>query len=375
MKILLAGGGTGGHFYPLIAVAEEITKIVDQEHILDAKLYYLADSPYDPPALAEHGIEFREISAGKLRTYFSVKNIIDVFKTFFGIFGALWEVYKIYPDVVLSKGGYMSFPVLLAARILRIPIVIHESDSVPGRVNLWAAKFAKSIAVSFEEAGQYFPKEKTAWVGQPIRHELENTLKEGVFEYLKLNPVVPIILILGGSQGAEIINNAILDILPALLEKYQVIHQVGRRNLEEVQIRTKVILKDNPNINHYQIFPFLNKLALKMSAGAASLIISRAGSQIFEIASWGVPSIIIPITNSQGDHQRKNAFNYARSGGSLVIEESNLTSHVLLAEIDKLMSDQKKMMIMATKAKAFAKPDAAAKIAREVINIALSHEG
>ena len=120
--------------------------------------------------------------------------------------------------------------------------------------------------------------------------------------------------------------------------------------------------------------PYLNVLALKMSAGAASLIVSRAGSFIFEIASWGVPSILIPITNSNGDHQRKNAFNYARSGAGIVIEESNLTTHLLVAEIDKLMTDKAKGEEMSKNALKFAHPDAAAKIARELVNIALSHE-
>src|SRR3990172_2807169 len=234
MKILLTGGGTGGHFYPLVAVAEEINKIVDKEHILNAQIFYLADVPYDKEALHDNGIIFGEISAGKLRKYFSLLNFIDLFKTFFGFWDALWKVYKIYPDVIFSKGGYISFPVLLSARILNIPVFIHESDSVPGRANLWAAKFSKRIAVSFEEAGKYFPKEKTAWTGQPIRQELQKTAKEGVFEYLKLDPSVPVLLIIGGSLGAELINNVIIESLPELVAKYQIIHQTGKKNLEEV---------------------------------------------------------------------------------------------------------------------------------------------
>ncbi len=374
MKIILTGGGTGGHFYPLIAVAREINKIVEAEHILNAEIYYLADRPYDKQALSENNITFKQISAGKLRTYFSIHNFLDVFKTFFGVLKAIWIVYKIYPDVIFSKGGYVGFPVLAAARLLKIPVVIHESDSVPGRISLWSGKFAQNIAVSYEEAGQYFSKEKTAWTGQPIREEIKSTVKEGTFEYLKLDPGIPVILILGGSQGAELINNIILDILPELLEKYQVIHQTGARNIEEVQIRAETILKNNPNGNRYRPFPFLNTLALKMSAGSASLIISRAGSMIFEIASWGVPSILIPITNSQGDHQRKNAFNYVRAGGGIVIEESNLTPHLLIAEVNKLMLDEKKMGEISANALRFAKSDAAFKIARNIINIGLSHE-
>jgi UDP-N-acetylglucosamine--N-acetylmuramyl-(pentapeptide) pyrophosphoryl-undecaprenol N-acetylglucosamine transferase len=374
MKIILTGGGTGGHFYPLIAVAEELNKIADKEHILDSQLFYLSDDPYDKEALRQNGITFEKISAGKLRKYFSVRNFLDIFKTFFGFFGALWTVYKIYPDVVFSKGGYISFPVLLAARILRVPIFIHESDSAPGRVNLWASKFAARIAVSFEEAGKSFPEQKTAWIGQPVRQDLQKTVKEGAFEYLKLDPSVPVIFVTGGSLGAELINSVLIESLPQLVSKYQIIHQTGKKNIEEVNIRAGVILRGNPDKERYHTFPFLNVLAMKMSAGASSLIISRAGSVIFEIASWGVPSIIIPITNSQGDHQRKNAFNYARAGAAKVIEENNLTSHVLVAEIDKLMNDKAKREEMSNNAIKFSKPDASAKIARELVDIALSHE-
>ena len=374
MKIIFVGGGTGGHFYPLIAVAQEVNKIAGQKHILDAELYYLADSPYDRQALHENGITFEEISAGKMRIYFSIMNIVDIFKTFIGFWGVLFKVYRIFPDVIFSKGGYQSFPVLLAARILGIPVVIHESDSVPGRANLWAAKFAKKIAISYEEAGQYFPKSKTAWTGQPVRKELQKTVKEGVFEYLKLNHALPVILILGGSQGAELINNIIIESLPELISKYQILHQTGKKNLEEVNIRSAVVLRNNTNKDRYRTFPFFNVLAFKMAAGASSLIISRAGSGIFEFAAWGVPSILIPITNSQGDHQRKNAFNYARAGACLVIEENNLTTHLLVAEVNKLMSSPQKREEMRKNSLKFFNPDAASKIAQELVSIALSHE-
>ena len=374
MKILFTGGGTGGHFYPIIAIAEKINKIVDEEKILKSTLYYVSDSPYDNDALFEHGIIFEKIDTGKLRMYFSAQNFFDLFKTFFAVILALFKVYKIYPDVVVGKGGYASFPTLMAARILRIPVVIHESDTVPGRVNRWAGKFARRIAVSYDEAERYFPKERTAWTGQPIRSELKEAAKEGVYEYLKLDPSVPVIAVFGGSQGAETINNVILESLHELLPKYQIIHQVGGRHIEEIRIRIKTILKNSPYQDRYKPFGFLNVLATKMTAGAASLIISRAGSMLFEIASWGVPSIIIPLSNSHGNHQVKNAFNYAHAGGCIVIEEANVASHVLVQQIDKLMEDEKKREDMKKAAKSFGKPDAAEKIAREIVNIALGHE-
>ena len=152
MKIVFTGGGTGGHFYPIIAVVQKVNQIIDQEKILGAKLFYVSDGPYDKAMLFENGLLYEEISSGKMRTYFSTKNFSDIFKIFFGAVNAIFKMFSIYPDVVFGKGGYASFPTIFAARILGIPVVIHESDSAPGRVNRWAGRFAKKVAVSFIEA-------------------------------------------------------------------------------------------------------------------------------------------------------------------------------------------------------------------------------
>src|SRR3990167_1081360 len=203
MKIVFTGGGTGGHFYPIIAVAQKVNEIIDHENIIGAKLYYISDSPYDKEILFENGFLYEEISTGKMRTYFSFRNFFDVFKIFFGIINAVFKMFSIYPDVVFGKGGYASFPTIFAARFLRIPILIHESDSAPGRVNKWAGYFAKKIAVSFLEAADYFPSQKVAWTGQPIRAEIEHPAqRREALEYFKLESNLPVILIIGGSQGA-----------------------------------------------------------------------------------------------------------------------------------------------------------------------------
>ncbi|MCX6752196.1 MAG: undecaprenyldiphospho-muramoylpentapeptide beta-N-acetylglucosaminyltransferase [Candidatus Nomurabacteria bacterium] len=375
MKIVFTGGGTGGHFYPIIAIAQKVNKIIDEENILGAKLYYISDSPYDKEMLFENGLLYEEINAGKMRTYFSFKNFLDVFKTFFGVLNAVYKIFSIYPDVVFGKGGYASFPTILAARILRIPVVIHESDSAPGRVNKWAGHFAKKIAVSFEEATEYFPPKRVAWTGQPIRTEIENPAsRKDALDYFKLEEEIPVILVLGGSQGAELINNTILDALPRLVNNYQIIHQTGVKNFEMATERAEVVLVDNQYKVRYLSKSFLNPLAMKMAAGAATIIISRAGSMLFEIASWGVPSILIPITNTNGDHQKKNAFNYARAGACSVVEEMNMTANILSSEIERITEDKEGYKVMAQNAKAFAKPDPAMKIAQALVDIALSHE-
>ena len=374
MKIILTGGGSGGHFYPLIAVAESINDIAKKENLVSAQLFFMSDSPYDTQALIENNITFIPITAGKIRRYVSISNFFDIFRTAFGMIIALKKVFSIYPDVIFSKGAYASFPVLMAAKLLRIPVMIHESDSVPGKTNLWAGKFAKKIAVSYPDTAKYFPEDKVAFTGNPLRRAVLNINKSGAHEYLNLEKNTPTILIIGGSLGSQIINERILDALPKLVEKYQILHQTGKNNVTEVSQTSEVILANNPNKSRYRIFDYLNDLTLIMAAGAADLIISRAGSTIFEIASWGVPSIVIPITESNGNHQRMNAYAYARSGAASVIEEVNLTTNVLIGEIDRILQSDTIRERMSIAAKNFTRPDASRIIAREIINIALSHE-
>ena len=191
MKIVFTGGGTGGHFYPVIAVAQRVNQIVDHENILGVKLYYVSNSPYDREMLFENRLLYEEINTGKMRAYSSLKNYLlnfmDAFKIFLGITNGILKIFSIYPDVVFGKGGYASFPTIFAARVLRIPVIIHESDSAPGRVNKWAGHFAKKVAVSFMEATYYFPPKKVAWTGQPIRIEIESpAFKKEALEDFKL---------------------------------------------------------------------------------------------------------------------------------------------------------------------------------------------
>lgn len=375
MKIVFTGGGTGGHFYPIIAVVQKVNQIIDKEHIIGAKLYYVSDSPYDKEILVENRLSYEEVVSGKMRTYFSIKNFFDMFKIFFGTINAIYKLFSIYPDVVFGKGGYASFPAIFAAKILRIPILIHESDSAPGRVNKWAGRFANKVAVSFPEAAEYFPTKIVAWTGQPIRTEIEHGApKREAMEYFKLEENTPVILVLGGSQGAELINNTVLDALPRLVGNYQIIHQTGVKNFKTVLGQADVVLAENKYKFRYTPIAFLNSLQMKMAAGAATIIISRAGSTLFEIASWGVPSILIPFSNSNADHSRKNAFSYARAGACSVIEEANMTANILISEIERTLENKTAYEQMAQNAKTFGKEGAAEKIARELVNMALSHE-
>ncbi len=379
MRILFTGGGTGGHFYPIIAVAEEINEIAKNNRLIMPELYYMSTSMYDENLLFENSITFEKISAGKIRRYLSFSNIIlnslDLISTFWGVTKAIWRLFVIYPDVVFGKGAYVSFPALFAARLLRIPVVIHESDTTPGKVNKWAGKFARRIAVSYPETVEYFDKSKVAYTGCPIRKEVAEALIAGSHEYFNFNKDVPSLFIIGGSQGSRFINDVILNTLPDLIKKYQVVHQVGDRNFDVVEKTRKVVITDtDPNKDRYKSFAYLNTVNLRRAAGVADLIISRGGSTIFEIALWGKPSIIVPIPEETSHDQRSNAYAYARTGAAIVIEEKNLAPHVLLSEVERILSNKDEQNKMKQAAASFARKDSAKLIAEEIIAIALEHE-
>ncbi|MDO8664481.1 MAG: UDP-N-acetylglucosamine--N-acetylmuramyl-(pentapeptide) pyrophosphoryl-undecaprenol N-acetylglucosamine transferase [Candidatus Liptonbacteria bacterium] len=374
MRILFTGGGSGGHFYPIVSIAEELNNLVKEKKLLELELFYMSPTPYNPGVLFENNIVYKKNSAGKLRRYFSILNFFDLFKTGWGILVSLYQIYRLYPDVIFGKGGYASFPALVAARVLYIPTVIHESDMVPGKVNLWAGKWASRVAVSYQDTAKYFPKAEVAFTGQPIRKDVALPIASGAREFLKIEENVPVILVLGGSQGAQKINETVLEGLKNLVEKYAVIHQTGKNNIVEAMATAEAVLFDSPHKDRYKAFDYLNPLALRMAAGISSVVVSRAGSTIFEIAAWGLPSIIIPISKSNGNHQKENAFAYARAGACVVIEEDNLRPNILASEIERLVTNVAEQEKMKTAAKAFFKPDAARLVAEEILKIALEHE-
>ncbi len=378
MTIAFTGGGTGGHFYPIIAIAEAINDLVREKRLIAPALYYLAPNSFDEKALFENGITFIRVPAGKMRRYASVQNITDAFVTLAGTISALFTLFRLYPDVVVSKGGYGSVPTVLAARLLRIPVIIHESDAKPGRANLLAAKFAKKIAISFESAAQYFPKnvqDRIARTGIPIRKALMRVEIEGAQQYLGLEKDIPTILILGGSQGAVKINEMVLTSLPRLVARANVIHQTGQANFKDVQGIAKVVLGKDPHASRYNPINYLSEISLQRAAGVASLVVSRAGANsIAEIGLWKKPAILIPIPESISHDQRTNAYAYAKTGAAIVLDEENLTPHILVSEIERILNDPALAKRMGAAAEGFTDPDAARILAGEVLALALSHE-
>lgn len=367
MKIVITGAG-GGHFYPLIAVVERIYKESFVQKIVQPEVFFISDKPYDEKALVELSIKFIKVPAGKLRVYPSLETITDFFKTFYGMIRAIFVLYKIYPDVVFTKGGYASFPTLFAARLLSIPVFVHESDTIPGRTTKWAGKFATRVALSYPEASLFYPKDKTALTGQPVR---DSMIPPQNYERNYGTKERPVILIIGGSQGSQAINDAVLKVLPELLNTYDIVHQAGTSKLDDVKIISTSILKDHPYKDKYYVEGFID---VALFYPKCDLAITRAGSMIFELALWQLPMIVIPIPESISRDQRSNAYTAASLGVATVIEEDNLSSAVLINEIKKILDDKNTYKKMSSSCKTFnLSREASSIIAREIISIGLSH--
>ena len=274
------------------------------------------------------------------------------------------------PDVIFSKGGYVAVPIVLAAWVYRIPIMIHESDAAPGVANRFLAKFSNRIAIAYPSAGEYFPKEKTALIGNPIRFQVLEGDATIIREKLKFTQSKKVILVLGGSQGSQAINMAIVKILPQLLHQFQIIHQTGQEHLEEI-LREAALLGIKSGHDGYFAIPFLNANDLRDSFALSDLVISRAGATfITEIAANEKPAILIPISHSANDHQRMNAYALAHIGAALVLEESNLGEHILMEKIEEIMNDHNLRQGMTQKIKTFYHSNAADIIANSIIEIA-----
>lgn len=372
MRILFTGGGSGGHVTPIIAVIRELKQIAAREQILDLQLFYAGpDDNFAKDFLRDEEIVFIPIASGKLRNYFAFKNVIDFFKLAVGILQAFWNLFLIMPDVIFSKGGYGALPAVIAAAVFRIPLIVHESDAVPGKVNRFSARFASRIGIAFSGAADFFPPEKTAAVGIPVRKHIFGGRREEAKDRLDLFSDAPVIGIIGASQGSQKINEAVLGVLKELTNEFEILHQTGDKNHEGVEGEAKIILESGKS-ERYHSFPFLDEARLRDFYAASDLIVARAGATtIFEIAAWGKPSILIPLRNAAQDHQRKNAYEYAGGEAAVIIEEANLSPHILLAEIKKILSSPDQMKKMSEAAQRFARIDSAEVVAREILKLGI----
>ena len=360
IRVALTGGGTGGHAYPIVAVAQEIQRLDP-----DAKFLWIGSASGPERDVAQQTeISFTSVATGKMRRYFSLANLIDIFKIPVGVAQAHFALGGFRPHVVFSKGGFVSYPTVTAAWIRDIPILLHETDSVPGLANRKLSKRATLIATSYPIVAEELPKEKTVFTGNPIRRELTNGSRERALQRFGLSGEKPILVVLGGSQGALAINQVIYDLLPELLPHFQVIHQVGPKNEETAKPYTE---KYGPR--GYRTAGFFEEELADVYA-AADIIVSRAGGQLFELAAVGKPAIVIPLPGSASNHQVMNAFAFQKQSAIYMMEQANLTGSILLGELLKLLHDEAERRRLSLDIRKFDTPLAAQKLAYWIFRIA-----
>ncbi len=368
MKIVLTGGGSGGHIYPLVAVAQELRTQVSDVDLLyigtRSQMHELADE-----AMAKHDIPVKNILTGKMRRYFSWQYFIDFLRIPCGIAQSLFILLWYMPDAVFSKGGYGAVPVVIAAWIYRIPVLTHESDVIPGWANRVCGKFSRNVAIAFPDAEQYFHAEKTVLTGNPIRRSMREGDADRARSNWGIDLNVPVILVSGGSQGARAINDAIVRVLPQLSQQVHVIHATGKGEYDRVQEQI-ALYEEKINKIRYTSLPFLAAQDMADAYAVADLMIGRPGSgTIAEVAANRLPSILIPHASSANDHQRMNAFTVGKAGAALVLDEDNIGEHILREKIATVLASADMREQFSSNVRRFDFPDAPEKIVAGILQM------
>jgi len=322
IRIVLTGGGTAGHVVPHLALLPELRS-------RGWDVSYLGSAGIEKELALRAGIPFHQISVGKLRRYFSWRNFSDLFKVAWGLLQSLAVLLRLRPDVVFSKGGFVSVPVAVAARLLGIPVVAHESDVTPGLANRMIVPFATRILYSFPESAQHLPSKKAVLVGTPVRAELFRGERGRGFDLCGFSQeeTKPVVLIMGGSQGATKINNAVSAALPRLLERYRIIHLAGRGKL------TGAVTSG------YKVFDFVSGELADLLA-ASEFVVSRSGANsIFELLALKKPMLLIPLEEGSRGDQIVNAKSFHKKGWANTLSERSLSTDNLIGALAKLEMD------------------------------------
>ena len=324
-RIILTGGGTAGHVTPNIALIPGLKELGYDIH------YIGSYNGIEKELIEQFQIPYHGISSGKLRRYFSLQNFTDPFRVLKG-FGEAKKIIKtLKPDVIFSKGGFVSVPVVVAGKQCRVPTIIHESDMTPGLANKLAIPSATKVCCNFPETLNHLPKEKAVLTGSPIRKELLTGSREAALKFCGLTDEKPVILIIGGSLGSVIVNNAVRAILPELLKDFQIIHLCGKGKVDES-------LKDQKGSVPFEYI----QEELKDLFALADIVISRAGANaICELLALHKPTLLIPLSaNASRGDQILNARSFERQGFSIVLEEEELSNSTLKDAIYKLYQEK-----------------------------------
>lgn len=356
-RIIMTGGGTAGHVTPNIALMPRLQE-------MGYRIYYIGSYNGMEKDLIENiGIRYYGISSGKLRRYLDLKNLTDPFKVVKGYFQARRLISRIHPDVVFSKGGFVSVPVVLAAKHKHIPVVIHESDMTPGLANKIAIPAASKVCCNFPETIDKLPAGQAVLTGSPIRQELFQGDKNAAYRMTGFTADKPVLLIIGGSSGSVFLNDTIRHLLPELLKKYQVVHLCGKGHLDE-------------SCNQYQGYVQYEYISDELAdlMAMADIVISRAGANaICELLALHKPNILIPLSlNASRGDQILNAHSFEKQGFSYVIEEEQLTDQKLLNAVHEVWDNRQKYIDAMAASRQL---DAITTITDLIDEVSLKHDG
>jgi UDP-N-acetylglucosamine--N-acetylmuramyl-(pentapeptide) pyrophosphoryl-undecaprenol N-acetylglucosamine transferase len=359
MKIMVSGGGTGGHIYPALALINEIKKNDPNAEFL----YVGTDNGLESKIVPKAGIPFRSIKISGFKRKISLDNAKTIMRFFKGVSDSRKFIKEFKPDVVIGTGGYVCGPVVYAASKLKVPAIIHEQNSLPGVTNKFLARYVDKVAICFEEARSYFPAEKTVLTGNPRASEV---VTEDVSHYKDpaFRADKKTVLIMGGSRGAKPINDAVIGMLDEMKNKdYQVIYVTGEIHYENVM---EQVLNLPKNV---VIKPFIHNMPEVLKG--IDLIVARSGATtLAEITALGLPSILIPSPYVTANHQEKNARALTDHDAAAIILEKDLSSAVLVKEMDAILLDGANLQKMSAASKQLGIPDAAMKLYKEIQDLA-----
>ncbi len=328
-RIILTGGGTAGHVTPNIALLPRLRELQYDIH------YIGSYNGIERELIEPFGIPYHVISSGKLRRYFSVRNFTDPFRVLKGLGEAKKLIKLLKPDVIFSKGGFVSVPVVVAGKQCKVPVIIHESDMTPGLANKLSIPSAVKVCCNFPETVELLPADKAVLTGSPIRQELLEGNAEKARNFTGFTSDKPVILVIGGSQGAVAVNHAVRSNLPELLKDFQIIHLCGRGKLDPTL----------NNLNGYVQYEYI-KDELKDLFALTDIVISRAGANaICELLALRKPNLLIPLSvNASRGDQILNARSFERQGFSMVLEEEDITNETFLSRVRTLYENRQQYM-------------------------------
>ena len=373
MRILVSGGGTGGHIYPALSVAQALRERYG------AELLFIGDeNGLETRIVPQAGIPFATIQAGKLRRYLSAGTFTDLARVPVGMAQALGHVRRFRPDAAFTSGGYVAVPAGVAARICGASLVMHQQDVSPNLANRLLTPVATRISVSFEPSLAYFPRRKTALAGNPVRGPILAMMGAdpvALKHLFNFDPALPLLLVTGGSQGARHLNQVVTEALPWLLPVCQVLHVSGQLTHEETRARAEAQLVNDPTggqlVKRYRLYPYLDE-QMPAALAASDIVLCRSGAAtLAELAVLGRPSLLVPLPPGfSGSPQQVNAEMFVRAGAAAMVLDKDLTAERLRGLLQPLLADRLRLGQMVAAARTMARPNAAAVLADAVAELA-----